>query len=67
MSLERYIELLQAIITMTNPENEEQMLNARNILKNLASMQNHGGYKSLGLSVRIMIVQEGTLGELTAA
>ena len=25
MSLERYIELLQAIITMTNPENEEQM------------------------------------------
>ena len=35
--------------------------------KKIASMQNHGGYKSLGLSVRIMIVQEGTLGELTAA
>jgi len=33
----------------------------------IASMQNHGGCKSLGLSVRIMIVHEGTLGELTAA
>ena len=38
MSLERYLELLQAIITMTNPENEEQMLNAKNILKNLLEL-----------------------------
>jgi len=43
MSLERYIELLQAIITMTNPENEEQMLNARNILKNLLELARSSG------------------------
>jgi len=43
MSLERYIELLQAIITMTDPENEEQMLNARNILKNLLELARSSG------------------------
>ena len=43
MSLERYIELLQAIITMTDPKNEEQMLNAKNILKNLLELARSSG------------------------
>ena len=38
MSFERYIELLQALLTMTNPDNEEEVLNARNILKNLLEL-----------------------------
>lgn len=38
MRFERFIELLQALITMTNPNNEEEILNARNILKNLLEL-----------------------------
>ena len=38
MSFERYIELLQQLITMVEPENEEQVLNAKNILKNLMEL-----------------------------
>jgi len=53
MSLERYIELLQAIITMTNPENEEQMLNARNILKNLLELARSSGMAA-GPTMRAM-------------
>ena len=53
MSLERYIELLQAIITMTNPENEEQMLNAKNILKNLLELARSSGM-TVGPTMRAM-------------
>ena len=38
MSFERYIELLQQLITMTNPDNEEEVLCARNIMKNLLEL-----------------------------
>ena len=53
MSLERYIELLQAIITMTDPENEEQMLNAKNILKNLLELARSSGM-TVGPTMRAM-------------
>lgn len=53
MSLERYIELLQAIITMTDPENEEQMLNAKNILKNLLELAKSSGM-TVGPTMRAM-------------
>lgn len=38
MSFERFVELLQQLITMTNPNSEEQVLNAKNILKNLMEL-----------------------------
>ncbi len=38
MSFERFLELLQALVTMTNPNDEEQVLNAKNILRNLLEL-----------------------------
>lgn len=43
MSFERFIQLLQMLITMTNPYNEEEILNARNILKNLLELARSSG------------------------
>ncbi len=53
MSLERFIELLQALITMTDPNNEFQMLNARNILKNLMELA-RDSEKADALAIRAM-------------
>ena len=38
MSLERYIQLLQQLLTMTDPANEEEVLCAKNVLKNLLEL-----------------------------
>ena len=38
MSFDRFIELLQMLITMTDPDNKEEVLNAQNILKNLIEL-----------------------------
>ncbi len=38
MSFDRYIELLQQLITMTDPDNEDQVLYAKNILINLLEL-----------------------------
>ncbi len=38
MSLDRFVELLQALITMTDPNNEFQILYARNVIKNLMEL-----------------------------
>ncbi len=38
MSFDRFIELLQALVTMTNPNNEEQVLHAENILGSLLEL-----------------------------
>ncbi len=54
MSLERYIEFLQAIITMTDPNNEEEMLNARNVLRNLLELARSSG-KANALTIRSMM------------
>lgn len=43
MSFERFIELLQMLITMTDPENEDELLNAKNILKNLQELAKSSG------------------------
>lgn len=43
MSFERFIELLQMLITMTDPENEDEVLNAKNILKNLQELAESSG------------------------
>ena len=43
MSIEKFLEVLQALITMTNPENEDEVLNARNILKNLFELARSSG------------------------
>lgn len=43
MSIDRFIELLQALITMTDPNNEDQVMNARNILKNLLELAGSSG------------------------
>ena len=38
MRYERYIELMQQLITMTDPDDEEEVLCAKNILKNLLEL-----------------------------
>lgn len=38
MSFDRFVELLQQLITMTDPRDQEDVLNARNILKNLLEL-----------------------------
>ena len=38
MNFDRYVELMQQLITMTDIDNEEEMLCARNILKNLMEL-----------------------------
>ena len=53
MSLDRFIELLQALITMTDPNNEDQMFYARNILKNLMELA-RDSEKADALAIRAM-------------
>ena len=53
MSLDRFVELLQALITMTNPNNEDQMFYARNILKNLMELA-RDSEKADALAIRAM-------------
>ena len=53
MSYERFIELLQMLITMTDPQNEEQVLNAKNILKNLLELAEDSGMAD-AQTIRVM-------------
>ena len=54
MSFDRYIELLQMLITMTNPENEDELLYAKNILKNLLDLAESSG-KADARTIRTMM------------
>ncbi len=53
MTFERFIELLQQLITMTDPKNEEQVLNAKNILKNLMELA-HSSEMADAVTIRAM-------------
>ena len=55
MSFQRFIELLQMLITMTDPENEDDVLNARNILKNLLELAESSG-KADPKTIRSMLI-----------
>ena len=43
MSFERFVELFQMLITMTDPDNQDEVLNALNILKNLMELARSSG------------------------
>ncbi len=53
MSFERYIEFLQQIITMTDPDDPEEMLAAENVLKNLLDLARRS-HKADPLTLRAM-------------
>ena len=53
MSAERYIELLQMLITMTDPRNQEEVLHATNILKELLELAKSSG-KVKGFTLHMM-------------
>ena len=43
MSFERFVVLFQILITMTNPIDQDEVLNALNILKNLKELADRSG------------------------
>ncbi len=53
MSFERYIELLQMLITMTDPDDSNEVLCAMNILKNLLELA-RSSEKANAITIRAM-------------
>lgn len=53
MSFDRFVELLQQLITMTDPNNFTEVLNAMNILKNLQELARRSGMAD-ELTIRAM-------------
>ena len=53
MSFERYIELLQMLITMTDPDDPNEVLCAMNILKNLLELA-RSSEKADAVTIRTM-------------
>lgn len=63
MSFEKYIELMQILITMTNPKNEDDVLYARNILRNLQDLA-RSSQKVDAVTFRTMVLGEQSFTSL---